>query len=67
MPDETGVERSGLDLYFLDRVGGNFKATIFYEPYFYLDLGSSWNRAVEVIFDIIETKNAMLLHLLLSG
>jgi DNA polymerase epsilon subunit 1 len=38
MPDETSMEKSGLDLYFLDRDGGSFKATVFYEPYFYVDL-----------------------------
>ena len=38
MPDETGLERSGLDLYFIDRSGQNFKASVFYDPYFYLDL-----------------------------
>ena len=38
MPDETGMEKSAVDLYFLDRNGGNFKATVFYEPYFYVDV-----------------------------
>ena len=36
MPDETGMEKSGMDLYFLDRQGGNFKASIFFDPYFLL-------------------------------
>lgn len=36
MPDESGMEKSGVDLYFLDRQGGNFKASLFFEPYFYL-------------------------------
>ena len=47
MPDEYGNEKSGLDLYFLDRQGGNFKATIFYRPYFYVDLYDS-RRALEI-------------------
>ena len=38
MPDETGTEKSALDLYFLDRDGGNFKATLFYDPYFFVDV-----------------------------
>lgn len=38
MPDASGSEKSGVDLYFLDRDGGSFKATMFYEPYFYLDV-----------------------------
>ena len=38
MPDETGTEKSALDLYFLDREGGNFKATVFFAPYFYVDM-----------------------------
>ena len=38
MPDETGNEKSALDLYYIDREGGNFKATIFFKPYFYLDV-----------------------------
>ena len=47
MPDEYGNEKSGLDLYFLDRQGGNFKATIFYKPYFYVDLYDA-RRALEI-------------------
>lgn len=38
MPDESGLERSALDLYLIDREGRNFKAAVFYDPYFYLDL-----------------------------
>lgn len=38
MPDESGVERSAIDLYFIDRAGGNFKAAVFCDPYFFLDL-----------------------------
>ena len=38
MNDESGNEKSALDLYFVDREGGNFKATVFYDPYFYVDL-----------------------------
>jgi hypothetical protein len=38
MADETGSEKSALDLYFLDRNGGNFKATLFYSPYFFVDV-----------------------------
>lgn len=37
-PDDTGSERSGIDLYMIDRQGENFKATLFYRPYFYLDI-----------------------------
>ncbi len=36
MPDENGTMKSGLDLYFIDREGENFKASIWYDPYFYL-------------------------------
>ena len=35
-PDESGTERAAMDLYFLDREGNNFKATIFFNPYFYV-------------------------------
>jgi DNA polymerase epsilon subunit 1 len=38
MPDETGTEKSALDLYYIDREGMNFKATVFFEPYFYIDI-----------------------------
>ena len=38
MPDENGAERSCMDLYFINKEGGNFKSTIFYKPYFYLDI-----------------------------
>jgi hypothetical protein len=41
MPDETGTEKSALDLYFLDRDGGNFKATVFHDPYLYVDVSDS--------------------------
>ena len=32
-----------MDLYFIDRSGENFKATVLYEPYFYLDVYDSKN------------------------
>jgi hypothetical protein len=38
MSDETGTEKSALDLYYIDREGKNFKATLFFEPYFYCDV-----------------------------
>jgi hypothetical protein len=38
MPDEAGAEKSALDLYYIDREGMNFKATVFFEPYFYVDV-----------------------------
>jgi len=48
MIDETGMERSAVDLYFLDRSGGSFKATVFYEPYFYVDINDN-KRATELM------------------
>lgn len=47
LSDESGVEKSGLDLYFLEREGGQFKATVFYEPYFFLGV-SDPRRLLEV-------------------
>ena len=47
LSDETGRERSGLDLFFIDRIGNNFKATLFYRPYFYLDIEDN-KRLMEV-------------------
>lgn len=41
MPDSNGVEKSGLDLYFIDREGQNFKASLQYDPYFFLDVNDS--------------------------
>ncbi len=38
MPDETGTEKSAMDLYFIDRNGTNFKCTVAYDPYFYIDV-----------------------------
>ena len=38
MEDENGVEKSALDIYYINRAGGNFKATVFFDPYFYLDI-----------------------------
>lgn len=36
--DEAGRERSGLELYFVDKEGQNFKASLLYDPYFYIDV-----------------------------
>lgn len=52
MPDESGIEKSGLDLYFIERggsssIGQNFKATVFFEPYFYIDV-SDPRRLMEI-------------------
>jgi len=37
-PDSTSasIERSGLDLYFIERNGSTFKSTILHDPYFYI-------------------------------
>lgn len=45
MPDESGMEKSGMDLYFLDREGGNFKASIFFEPYLLLVVNDAHRMA----------------------
>ena len=47
LADESGIEKSGIDLYFLDHDVGQFKATILHEPYFYLDVADS-RRLLEV-------------------
>jgi DNA polymerase epsilon subunit 1 len=47
MLDESGVEKSALDLFFIDNNGNNFKASIFYEPYFYVDI-SDEQRILEI-------------------
>jgi hypothetical protein len=68
MPDESGIERSGLDLYFIEKgdegadandagagadANGlppqqrNFKATLFFQPYLYLDVADP-RRSMEV-------------------
>lgn len=31
------MEKSGIDMYFIDRNGENFKASLVYSPYFYID------------------------------
>lgn len=36
--DESGTEKSGLDLYFIDNDGNSFKSTVVYAPYFYVDV-----------------------------
>ena len=46
-PDESGTERSAMDLYFLDREGNNFKATMLFDPYFYVVLDDD-SRIAEV-------------------
>jgi DNA polymerase epsilon subunit 1 len=38
IPDENGIECSGLDLYFIDRVGESFKATLLWRPYFFVSV-----------------------------
>ena len=50
VPDETGAEKAALDLYFIDREGNNFKASIFYETYFYVDLTTDTknDRIIEI-------------------
>lgn len=48
MPDPTGLEKAGVDLYFIDKEGKNFKATILYSPYFYVSL-SDPSRISEVL------------------
>jgi DNA polymerase epsilon subunit 1 len=58
MPDETGIEKSGMDLYFIERGidgnrGENFKATVFFEPYFYLDV-SDPRRMMEIANALIK-------------
>lgn len=53
MPDASGQECSGVDLFFIDKSGDNFKATILYRPYFYLDI-SDINRINEVANYIIK-------------
>ena len=55
MPDESGIEKSGMDLYFIERgaSGSNFKATVFYDPYFYLDV-SDPRRLMEIANAILK-------------
>ena len=48
MPDSTGTERAGMDLYFIDKEGKNFKASLFYSPYFFLDISDD-SRSTEII------------------
>ncbi len=48
MPDSTGTDRSGMDMYFLDRDGQSFKASLFYSPYFFVGI-SDETRFTEVI------------------
>lgn len=38
LSSENGMDRSAIDLYFIDRDGSNFKASVFYRPYFYIDI-----------------------------
>eukprot|EP01039_Chlorochromonas_danica_P000441 gene441-475_t len=38
MIDESGRERAGLELYFVQNTGENFKASITYDPYFFVDI-----------------------------
>lgn len=45
--DGNGNEISGLDLYFIDRNGDNFKASICFEPYFLIDVSDS-SRLLEL-------------------
>ena len=47
MPDSTGTEKAGLDLYFLDKEGQNFKASLFYAPYFFVGV-SDTSRLTEI-------------------
>lgn len=48
VPDETKMSaRAGVDYYFIQDDGGMFKATIAYEPYFYIATRVSILRTLE--------------------
>lgn len=47
MPDSTGLEKAGIEMFFIDREGANFKACLFFQPYFLLDIADQ-NRLMEV-------------------
>jgi DNA polymerase epsilon subunit 1 len=58
MPDGSGIEKSGMDLYFIERgvdgkTGNNFKATVFFEPYLYLDV-SDPRRLMEISNQLVK-------------
>lgn len=54
MPDSSGVEKSGVDLYFVDRSGDNFKASVFYSPYFLIGLNDN-SKMMEVMNYLLRT------------
>lgn len=43
----TGPERSAVDMYFIQQDGSTFKATLKYEPYFYIGVRDNAEMAVE--------------------
>ena len=49
--NEDRVERSALDLYFLQQDGGTFKAQLVYEPYFYVVCGAKWVKEVSALLE----------------
>ncbi len=54
MADSNGVEKSGVDLYFVDKEGENFKASVFYAPYFLIGLSDN-SKFMEVMNYLLRT------------
>ena len=49
--DESRLERSAVDLFFLEQDGRKFKTTIMYNPYFYVAVRDSYHKDVAVLLE----------------
>jgi DNA polymerase epsilon subunit 1 len=53
---EDQLERSALDLYLLQQDGSTFKATIAFEPYFYIVMASHTTEREREVVSVLEQK-----------
>ena len=49
--NEDRIERSALDLYFLQQDGATFKAQLVYQPYFYVVCAARWCKEVTALLE----------------
>jgi len=49
--NEDRIEKSAIDLYFLQQDGKTFKAQLQYEPYFYVVCPAKWNKEVSALLE----------------
>eukprot|EP01031_Cornospumella_fuschlensis_P046030 gene46030-56345_t len=56
MLDENSKEKAGLELYFIDQAGGNFKCSLLHDPYFYIDISPTQHHRLNEISNFLVRK-----------